>query len=125
MNNLSGLLPLVLLVVTVNSVAQLRRPAVSRARAARLNSLGAAYMNQQKFERALGLFGQAAALDPGLEAAKTNAGIALLNLQRFEKARIALNEVVRAHADDAHAWYNLGLLHKSQGDSAKALDSFQ
>src|SRR5215472_14501965 len=61
------------------------------AEAARLNNLGAAYMNQQQFARALRLFRQAAVLNPKLEIAKVNQGIALENLQRYDLAAAALN----------------------------------
>jgi len=57
-------------------------PAGNAAEAARLNNLGAAYMNQQLFEKALKNFEAAAKLDPGLKIAEVNRGIALLNLQR-------------------------------------------
>ena len=42
------------------------------AEAARLNNLGAAYMNQQLFEKALKSFQQAAELDPKLTMAQLN-----------------------------------------------------
>jgi Flp pilus assembly protein TadD len=105
--------------------AQPRRLTHSRADAVRLNTLGAAYMNQQQFLRALKLFRQAAALDPALKAARTNEGIALLNLQRFNPARSVLAAVVKADPNDAPAWYNLGLLYKNQGAAEKALESFE
>ena len=40
------------------------QPKANPAEAARLNNLGAAYMNQQLFEKALKSFQQAADLDP-------------------------------------------------------------
>src|SRR5437870_5197930 len=55
--------------------------------AARLNNLGAAYMNQQLFEKGLKAFQDAAALDPKLEIAKLNQGIALLNLTRIDPVK--------------------------------------
>jgi hypothetical protein len=82
-------------------------------------------MNQQQFVRALKLFRQATALDPALKAARTNEGIALLNLQRFNLARLVLVAVVKADPNDAPAWYNLGLLYKNQGVAEKALESFE
>src|SRR5580765_3218977 len=105
--------------------AQPRRLTHPRADAVRLNTLGAAYMNQQQFLRALKFFRQAAALDPALKAARTNEGIALLNLQRFNPARSVLAAVVKADPNDAPAWYNLGLLYKNQGVAEKALESFE
>src|SRR6478736_5712706 len=114
-----------LLIGAIAAGAQPRRLTHSRAVAVRLNALGAAYMNQQQFVRALKLFRQAAALDPVLKAARTNEGIALLNLQRFSPARSVLAAVVKADPNNAHAWYNLGLLYKNQGAAEKALESFE
>src|SRR3989442_15214465 len=81
--------------------------------AARLNNLGAAYMNQQLFEKGLKAFQDAAALDPKLEIAKLNQGIALLNLTRIEPAKQLLEEAVKRDPNDPHAWFNLGLLYKN------------
>jgi cytochrome c-type biogenesis protein CcmH/NrfG len=52
-------------------------PKANPVEAARLNNLGAAYMNQQLFEKALKSFQQAAELDPKLTIARLNEGIAL------------------------------------------------
>ena len=93
--------------------------------AARLNNLGAAYMNQQLFEKALKAFEQAAALDPGLQIAATNQGIALLNLGRVDAARQILEQAVKQNPGDAHAWCNLGLLEKNSGNSQAAIDAFR
>jgi len=48
--------------------------------AARLNNLGAAYMNQQLFEKALKNFQEAGKLAGKLDIARVNEGIALLNM---------------------------------------------
>ena len=48
--------------------------------AARLNNLGAAYMNQQLFEKGLKAFQQAAEADSTLAIARLNQGVAYLNL---------------------------------------------
>src|SRR5215469_10856692 len=60
--------------------------ATSTAEASRLNNLGAAYMNQQEFARALRLFRQAEAVNPKLDIARLNQAIALANLQRYGPA---------------------------------------
>jgi lipoprotein NlpI len=54
------------------------------AEAARLNNLGCAYMNQQLFEKGLKNFQDAASLDPNLQVARLNQGIALLSLGRVD-----------------------------------------
>src|ERR1700693_5758697 len=93
--------------------------------AARLNNLGAAYMNQQLFEKALKAFEQAAALDPKFQIATMNQGIALLNLGRVDAARTILEQAVKVNPRDPHAWYNLGMLEKNSAYSAAAVDAFR
>src|SRR5580693_659948 len=93
--------------------------------AARLNSLGVAYMNQQLFEKALKMFEQAAALDPNFKVAFMNEGIALLNLGRIDAARQFLEHAVKQNPDDPHAWYNLGMLEKNSANSHAAVDAFR
>src|SRR6266702_2064522 len=93
--------------------------------AARLNNLGAAYMNQQLFEKGVQAFQDAAALDPKLEIAKLNQGIALLNLTRIEPAKQVLEEAVKRDPNDPHAWFNLGLLYKNSDNPQGAIDAFR
>ena len=96
------------------------KPAPAKAKeASRLNNLGAAYMNQQAFEKALKYFQEASAADPTLHQARLNQGIALLNLRKVAEASPILQEAIKRDPNDARAWYNLGLLHKSSGDSAQ------
>jgi len=105
--------------------ASTARPADKSAEAARLNNLGAAYMNQQLFEKALKAFEQAATLDPKLTMAQVNQGIALLNLGRIDSARPVLEQAVKQSANDPSAWYNWGLLYKNTGDSTRAVEAFR
>jgi tetratricopeptide (TPR) repeat protein len=107
------------------AVAQNASPTDKSVEAARLNNLGAAYMNQQLFEKALKNFEEAAKLDPKLEIARVNQGIALLNLGRIDAAKSILEETVKRDPNDAHAWYNLGLLHKNTGDMQPAIEALR
>src|ERR1700691_4298842 len=100
------------------------QPKANPAEAARLNNLGAAYMNQQLFEKGLKSFQQAAELDPKLTMARLNEGIALLNLQKIDEAKAALEAVLKQDPKNPHAWYNLGLLAKNTGDAQAAIDAF-
>ena len=93
--------------------------------AARLNNLGAAYMNQQLFEKGLKAFQDAAALDPKLWIARLNQGIALLNLAHIELAKQFLEEEVKRDPNDPHAWFNLGLLYKNSDNPQGAVDAFR
>src|SRR5271156_4438092 len=95
------------------------------AEAARLNNLGAAYMNQQLFEKALKSFQQAAELDPNLTIARLNEGIALLNLQKVDEAKAALEDALKQDSKSPNAWYNLGLLAKNTGDAQASIDAFK
>jgi tetratricopeptide (TPR) repeat protein len=95
------------------------------AEAARLNNLGAAYMNQQLFEKGLKAFQEAETLDPKLANARLNEGIALLNLQKIDAAKAALEDALKQDSKIPNAWYNLGLLAKNTGDAAAAIAAFR
>jgi tetratricopeptide (TPR) repeat protein len=100
------------------------QPKANPVEAARLNNLGAAYMNQQLFEKGLKCFQQAAELDPKLTMARLNEGIALLNLQKIDEAKAALEDALKQDPRNPHAWYNLGLLAKNTGDAQAAIEAF-
>src|SRR5271169_6449358 len=93
--------------------------------AARLNNLGAAYMNQQLFEKGLKYFQQAAEADPKLTIARLNEGIAYLNLQKIDEAKTALEDALKQDPKSPNAWYNLGMLAKNTGDAQGAIDAFK
>jgi tetratricopeptide (TPR) repeat protein len=101
------------------------RPKANPAEAARLNNLGAAYMNQQLFEKGLKSFQQAAELDPKLTIARLNEGIALLNLQKIDEAKAVLEDALKQDPRNPNAWYNLGLLAKNTGEAQAAIDAFK
>jgi len=100
-------------------------PPTPAAEAARLNNLGAAYMNQQIFEKGLKSFQDARKLDPNLAMARVNEGIACLNMGRLDEARRLLQGAAEADPSDAHAWYNLGLLAKNTGATPAAIEAFR
>src|SRR4029077_52327 len=100
------------------------QPKANPVEAARLNNLGAAYMNQQLFEKGLKCFQQAAEFDPKLTIARLNEGIALLNLQKIDGAKAALEDALRQDPKNPNAWYNLGLLAKNTGEAQAAIDAF-
>src|SRR5579863_2830443 len=100
------------------------QPKANPAEAARLNNLGAAYMNQQLFEKALKSFQQAVQLDPKLTIARLNEGIAFLNLQKIDEAKAALENALKLDPRNPQAWYNLGLYAKNAGDAQAAIDAF-
>jgi tetratricopeptide (TPR) repeat protein len=100
------------------------QPKANPVEAARLNNLGAAYMNQQLFEKGLKSFQQAAELDPRLTIARLNEGIAWLNLQKIDEAKAALEAALKQDPESPQAWYNVGLLAKNTGDAQTAIGAF-
>jgi Flp pilus assembly protein TadD len=94
------------------------------AEAYRLNTLGVAYMNQQRPADAQKLFEQSLATDPNFEVARVNLGISLLAQQKLEPARTALAAAAEKLPQDPYAWYNLGLVYKDLGDAEKGVDAF-
>ena len=97
----------------------------SSTEAARLNNLGAAYMNQQLFEKGLKAFQEAAVLDPKLQIASLNQGIALLNLARIDPAKVLLEAAGKNDPNDPHAWFSLGLLYKNSDNPQGSVEAFR
>src|SRR6266849_23995 len=97
----------------------------SQSEAFRLNTLGVAYMNQQKFVEAQKYFEKALAADPKFAIARLNLGISLLSQQQLEPARAALEEAARLRPKDPYAWYNLGLVYKDTSEAEKGIAAFQ
>jgi Flp pilus assembly protein TadD len=93
--------------------------------ALRFNTLGVAYMNQQKFADAQKKFEQALAADPKFAVARLNLGVALLSQQKLDAARAALEEAARQLPQDPYAWYNLGLVYKDSSEMEKGIAAFQ
>ncbi|HKN75094.1 MAG TPA: FG-GAP-like repeat-containing protein [Candidatus Acidoferrum sp.] len=94
------------------------------AEAYRLNTLGVAYMNQQRPADAQKYFEQSLAADPQFEVARVNLGVSLLAQQKLEPARTALAAAAEKLPKDPYAWYNLGLVYKDLGDAEKGVDAF-
>src|SRR5260370_27399559 len=97
----------------------------NEAEAFRNNTLGVAYMNQQKFAEAQKYFEKALAADPKFAIARLNLGISLLSQQKLEAARAALEEATHLLPKDPYAWYNLGLVYKDTGEPEKGIEAFQ
>ncbi len=110
---------------TAPIVADAVAPDADNSEAARLNSIGVAYMNQQRFADAQKQFDGALKAQPDYALAKLNLGIALLSQQKSEDAKKALLEASEKLPRDAYAWYNLGLVYKDVGEQEKAIAAFQ
>jgi tetratricopeptide (TPR) repeat protein len=110
---------------TAPIVADAVAPDADNSEAARLNSIGVAYMNQQRFADAQKQFDGALEAQPDYALAKLNLGIALLSQQKSEDAKKALLEASEKLPRDPYAWYNLGLVYKDVGEQEKAIAAFQ
>jgi tetratricopeptide (TPR) repeat protein len=99
-------------------------PATS-AEALRLNTLGVAFLNQQKGAEAQKYFEQALAADPKFGVARLNLGIAFLSQQKLEQGRTALEQAIVQLPKDPYAWYNLGLAYKDLGEPQKGIAAFE
>jgi len=95
------------------------------ADAYRFNTLGVAYMNQQRPADAQKYFEQALEADSKFAVARLNLGISLLAQQKLELARAALEAGAQQLPKDAFAWYNLGLAEKDLGEPEKGIAAFQ
>ena len=95
------------------------------ADAYRLNTLGVAYLNQQRPADAQKYFEQALEDDPKFAVARLNLGVSLLAQQKLEPARAALEEATRQLPKDPCTWYNLGLAYKDLGEAEKGIGAFQ
>src|SRR3989449_2067695 len=95
------------------------------ADAYRFNTLGVAYMNQQRPADAQKYFEQALEADPKFAVARLNLGVSLLAQQKLEPARTALEAAAQQLPKDTYAWYNLGLVYKDLGETEKGIAAFQ
>ena len=100
------------------------RPTAS-AEALRLNTLGVAFLNQQKGAEAQKYFEKALDLDPKFAVARVNLGIALLSQQKLEQGRAALEQAAAELPNDPYASYNLGLAYKDLNEPQKGIEAFQ
>lgn len=113
------------ILLLLNAPSLLAAPAGARTKALRLNSIGVAYLNQQKSAEAQKNFEEALAADPSFVPAQINLGISLLAQQKLEQARATLESAAEKAPDNPVAWYNLGLVHKDLGDAEKGIAAFE
>ena len=105
--------------------ARVGTPDGDSSEAARLNSIGVAYMNQQRFGEAQKQFEAALKALPGYALAKLNLGVSFLSQQKSDEAAKALQEATEKLPRDPYAWYNLGLVYKDIGEQEKAIEAFR
>jgi tetratricopeptide (TPR) repeat protein len=105
--------------------ASVGAPDGDNSEAARLNSIGVAYMNQQRFGEAQKQFEAALKAQPDYLLAQLNLGVSFLSQQKSEQAARALQEATEKLPRDPYAWYNLGLVYKDIGEQEKAIEAFR
>jgi len=104
---------------------QVVKQLLDKDEAAKKNSIGVAYMGQQRFADAQKEFEGALAIDKDYALAKLNLGISLLAQQKSDAARAALTEATEKRPKDPYAWYNLGLVEKDSGATEQAIAAFK
>jgi tetratricopeptide (TPR) repeat protein len=105
--------------------SRLPAPDSELSEAARMNSIGVAYMNQQRFADAQKQFEGALKAQPDYALATLNLGIALLSQQKSEDAKKQLLVASQKLPRDPYGWYNLGLVYKDVGENDTAIDAFR
>ncbi len=110
---------------TSSSKKSLVVPDADSSEAARLNSIGVAYMNQQRFGEAQKQFEGALKAQPDYTLAKLNLGVSFLSQQKSDDAVKVLQEATEKLPRDPYAWYNLGLVYKDMGEQERAIEAFR
>ncbi|MFJ8207247.1 tetratricopeptide repeat protein, partial [Micromonospora chalcea] len=87
--------------------------------------LGYLYDDQHDYERALGAFEQALAIDPKHEWALVWRVIELRRLRRFDQAEQAIREAITQRPDSLALRLQLGYLHQEKHDYERALGAFE
>ena len=95
------------------------------AAAAKRNSVGVAFMGQQRFADAQKEFEAALAADGNYALATLNLGISLMAQQKSEAAMAALTQATEKRPNDPYGWYNLGLVRKDTGELEKSIAAFE
>lgn len=92
----------------------------------------AASLEQYQYLDAAKGFENVLKLAPGWEAARFNLGLSYLNLQGVQGAETYLDSaqqifeaLLKERPENAHAHFALGMLHKHQGNSDRALEHFE
>ncbi len=86
------------------------RSALAAIEAIRANNIGVALMDRHQFSGALGKFQTSCVMNPQSEISCLNAGIALLNMLRYDDAQKILGTYADHHPENPRVWFNLALL---------------
>jgi tetratricopeptide (TPR) repeat protein len=97
----------------------------TREDAYRANNLGVALLEQYKYKEGAEAFTRALQLDPKLQLARINLGIALFNVPDLAGAQREAEKAAAANANAPQPVYILGLIAKSQNRTEDAIAAFQ
>ncbi len=95
-------------------------PSPERLQARWHNNQGVVYMDQHNYVRGREQFAAAAAADPSYALARSNLGIALFSLGKYDSALVALDEALERHPHLLHSHYTRGLIFHAQGKEHEA-----
>src|ERR1044071_1776226 len=120
----------VLCAVALRAVTQTTSPAAQKAAATRedayrANNLGVALLEQYKYKEGAESFTRALQLDPKLQLARINLGIALFNVPDLVGAQREAEKAAAANPNAPQPAYILGLIAKSQNRTEDAIAAFQ
>nr|XP_025884594.1 inactive TPR repeat-containing thioredoxin TTL3-like [Solanum lycopersicum] len=90
-----------------------------------LKSIGNEQYRQGKIEKALDLYNQAIAIDPGNASYYSNKAAALMSLGRVIEAVVACIEAIQLDPSYHNAHYRLARLYVRLGDAEKAIDHYK
>src|SRR6202789_1586229 len=93
--------------------------------AARLNNLGAAYMNQELFEKALKAFEAAAAKNPALKVAGFNREIPPITLKKFAVGIASFEGALKIDPLHASAQFGLARAYQQSGNADSAREAMK
>jgi tetratricopeptide (TPR) repeat protein len=85
---------------------------------------GVAWVEQQRFPRAVLAFELVLELNPHSGAARHNLGYSLLRLGRYAEAEASLSEALKHMPESADTWGTRGLCRLNLGNGAAAIDDF-
>ncbi len=120
----------VLCIVALRAWTQTASPAAQKAAATRedayrANNLGVALLEQYKYKEGAESFTRALQLDPKLQLARINLGIALYNVPDLAGAQREAEKAAVSNPNAPQPAYILGLIAKSQNRTEDALAAFQ
>ena len=90
-----------------------------------LNFVGAAYSEQQNYQKAAENYSRYVSLQPDDAAGQTNLAISLYHLKRLDDAEKAARNAVGLKPDLADAWNALGLILAEKNQNEQAAEAFK